>query len=104
MKRLLVLIAGCTLLALAASEGVFGQKNAKVLDIPEKAELPKLMEQLKDKDAAVRTRAAKLIGNFGQIQSKPVASSVPTLLEMIKKDENEGCRAAATEALGKIAS
>jgi HEAT repeat protein len=104
MKRLLVLIAACTLLSLGTWEGVFGQKNKAVLDIPDKKELPKLIEQLKDKDGAVRANAAKLLGNFGQVQAKPVATAVPTLLEMVKKDDNVAARAAATAAVGKIAS
>jgi HEAT repeat protein len=103
MKRLIILLVGCTLLGLGAWEGVWGQKG-QTLNLPNKAELPKLIEQLKDKDAGVRTRAATLLGNYGQIQSKPVAGAVPTLLTMIKMDESTDARKAAADAVGKIAS
>ena len=83
---------------------MFGQKNKGTPNVPEKSELPKLIEQLKDKDANVRSRSATLVGNFGQIQAKPVASAVPVLIMMVKTDDNTDCRRAAADALGKIAS
>lgn len=103
MKRLMVLIVGCMLLSLGAYEGVFGQKD-KGLNIPNRADLPKLIEQLKDKDAAARARAATLLGNYGQLQAKPVIPAVPTLVAMVKSDESADCRRAAADAIGKIAS
>jgi HEAT repeat protein len=105
MKRLMVLVLGCSLLVLGAWDGgVFGQKDKGGLNIPKKEELPKLIEQLKDKDANARMRAATLLGNFGQIQAKPVAGAVSTLLTIVKSDENADCRRAAADAIGKIAS
>jgi HEAT repeat protein len=105
MKRLLVLLVGCTLLALGSWEGgVFGQKDKGSLNLPKKEDLPKLIEQLKDKDAGTRTKAAVLLGNYGRIQSKPVAGAVPTLLTIVKMDESAETRRAAADAIGKIAS
>jgi hypothetical protein len=104
MKRLILLILGCSLLTLGAYDGVMGQKNKGGLDLPSRAEIPGLIEKLKDKEGGVRARSAQLLGNFGQIQAKPVAPAVPTLLMMVKMDENAEARRAAADAVGKIAS
>ena len=101
MKRLTMLVVGCSLLILGGLTSVLGQKD-KGLNIPEKKDLPKLFKELKDKDGKVRADAAQLVGNFGQVQAKPVQEAVPALTDMVKSDTDAGARRAAADALGKI--
>jgi len=62
-----------------------------------KTAVPDLTRALKDRDAAVRTRAAVLLGKMG-----PAArAAVPGLIEAIK-DRSDLVRVEAVEALGKI--
>ncbi|NJR18428.1 MAG: NACHT domain-containing protein [Calothrix sp. CSU_2_0] len=65
---------------------------------------PKIIDLLADKNRSVRRVAADALGNFAEHIGSEAKTSVPKLVEVLKKDENFNVRASAAAALGKIDS
>src|SRR5947209_583317 len=68
---------------------------------PKKEDVPKLIKELKDKDAKTRAAAAEELGHIGQVKKSFTESAVAPLMDAMK-DKDINVRKAATEALGKI--
>ena len=100
MKRLTVLSVLCLFLGLGGFPLLFGQKNKGLLDIPEKKEVPGLIEQLKSSDGATRAKAADRLGLRAQLRAVDIKDGIPALLDMCKKDSESAARAAAAKTLG----
>jgi HEAT repeat protein len=100
MKRLMVLGVIGLLLGLGGLPTLFGQKQKGNFDAPELKEIPSLVEQLKSKDAATRSKAAERLGMRAQLRAKDIIAGVPTLMEMAKSDSDSNARAQAAKTLG----
>lgn len=70
-------------------------------DTPRKDDVPKLIKNLKSKDAKTRTAAAEDIAKVGQIRSADAQPAIEPLIEAMK-DKDTNVRSAATLALGEI--
>lgn len=92
MKRLVVLGLGCLFLGLATVEA----------QTPKKADIPKYVTNLKDKDAKVRLEAAQGIGKVGQIKAVYAKDGIEPLCDVVVKDDDAKVRAAAATALGQV--
>lgn len=98
MKRLMALLVGCLLLGLGGVTGVFGQKKGDLI-IPDLKEIPGIIKQLADTDAATRAKAADLLAKAGMRRSKDIKGAIPTLLKMVKDESDTAARRAACSAL-----
>jgi HEAT repeat protein len=88
----------------AGPQFTFGAKKKKddSADVPKLEDIPKIIEQLKDKDAGVRTKAATAIGARGQLRARDVKDAVAPLANMVRKDDDVAARRAAGSALAKM--
>jgi HEAT repeat protein len=102
MRHLVAVSLGFVLL-LAGPQFTFGAKKKKdEVDVPKLEDIPKIIEQLKDKDATVRAKAATSIGARGQLRAKDVKDAVAPLTQVLRKDEDVSVRRAAGVALSKM--
>jgi HEAT repeat protein len=92
MKRLVVLSLGCLFLGLGAVEA----------QTPKKADVPKFIANLKDKDAKVRLEAAQGIGKVGQLKAVYAKEGIEPLCETVVKDDDAKVRTAAATSLGQV--
>ncbi|MBY0526006.1 MAG: HEAT repeat domain-containing protein [Gemmataceae bacterium] len=69
---------------------------------PSKADVPKFMELLKDKEAKKRVEGVNGIAAIGKLKASYAADAVKPLMEMVKKDSDAKVRAASAIALGSI--
>jgi HEAT repeat protein len=93
MKRLVVLGLGCLILNL----GTFVEAQ-----VPKKADIPRFVANLKDKDAKVRLEAAQGIGKVGQVKAINAKEGIEPLCDAVVKDDDAKVRAAAAGSLGQI--
>ncbi len=103
MRRFLALCAGILILGSPDVEQAFAQKKKKdTVVVPKLSEVPKLMEQLKDKDSRVRAHAAAQLAARGQVRARDVKDAIGPLVQMVKSDEDPAARRAAALALSQI--
>jgi HEAT repeat protein len=69
---------------------------------PKKEDVPKLLKNLKSRDAKVRIAAAKDLGLIGAIRAADAQEAVPVLFELLKKEKDVEVRKAYLDALGKM--
>jgi HEAT repeat protein len=95
MKRLVVLVVlglGCLFVSLGTVEA----------QAPKKADVPKFIMNLKDKDPKVRLEAAASIGKVGQIKAVYAKEGIEPLCDAVVKDDDAKVRVAAATSLGQI--
>ena len=66
-------------------------------------DVPKAINKLKTGTAAEKAAAAKALGNRGAIRASDVKEAIEPLKNLLANDSDAKARAAAAEALGKIA-
>jgi HEAT repeat protein len=69
---------------------------------PKKEDVPKLLKNLKNKDAKVRIAAAKDLGLIGAIRAADAQEAIPVLFEQLKKERDAEVRKAYLDSLGKM--
>jgi HEAT repeat protein len=69
---------------------------------PKKEDVPKLLKNLKSRDAKVRIAAAKDLGMIGAIRAADAQEAVPVLFDLLKKERNAEVRKAYLDALGQM--
>jgi hypothetical protein len=67
---------------------------------PNKADIPKFITNLKDKDAKVRIDGCKGIAAIGKLKASYAKDAIEPLIGLVKKDDDAKVRAAAAAALG----
>jgi HEAT repeat protein len=103
MQRFVVPFVGCLVLGLSQVDIVRAQ-NPGLRDVTPAtySEIPKLIEQLKDKNKDRRLVAIAKLGKRGELRSADVAGAVSTLCEMATNDSDDLVREWSARALGMI--
>jgi HEAT repeat protein len=99
----LLLVIGILTVGLVGTEPVFGQRKApERVTIPELKDIPKLINQLKDKDPDKRALAIAGIAKRGELRAKDVLEAVAPLCQLATTDPDTIVREQACYALGTI--
>lgn len=82
--------------------GLFLLTDTLPADEVTRADIPRLLKELKSSLPRSRASAADDLGHLGAIRASDVKEAIPILIDMLKKDTDAGVRKAAATALGKV--